>query len=104
MCCPLQESLFGQSAVSTDVASAKGEEDKDAHHGELVQAGGGVSFPLVDCGQLLVILSSRTLLLEQLPRVASLTVLPFVICWSNSVFSLVPQCLNVVQFVAYSPL
>ena len=47
MRCPLQESLLGQSAVSAGVAAAKGEEDKDAHHDELVQAAGGVFVPLV---------------------------------------------------------
>ena len=45
--CPLQESLLGRSAVSAGVAAAKGEEDKDAHHDELVQAAGGVFVPLV---------------------------------------------------------
>ena len=45
--CPLQESLLGRSAVSAGVAAAKGEEDKDAHHDELVQADGGVFVPLV---------------------------------------------------------
>ena len=45
--CPLQESLLGQSAVSAGVAAAKGEEDKDAHHDELVQAAGGIFVPLV---------------------------------------------------------
>ena len=45
--CPLQESLLGRSAVSASVAAAKGEEDKDAHHDELVQAAGGVFVPLV---------------------------------------------------------
>ena len=29
------------------MAAAKGEEDKDAHHDELVQAAGGVFVPLV---------------------------------------------------------
>ena len=45
--CPLQESLLGRSAVSAGVAAAKGEEDKDAHHDELVQAAGDVFVPLV---------------------------------------------------------
>ena len=45
--CPLQESLLGRSAVSAGVAAVKGEEDKDAHHDELVQAAGGVFVPLV---------------------------------------------------------
>ena len=44
--CPLLESLLGWSAVSAGVAAAKGEEDKDAHHDELVQAVGGVFVPL----------------------------------------------------------
>ena len=33
---PLQEYLLGRSAVSAGVAADKGEEDKDAHHDELV--------------------------------------------------------------------
>ena len=45
--CPLQESLLGRSAVSAGVAAAKGEENKDANHDELVQAAGGVFLPLV---------------------------------------------------------
>ena len=45
--CPLQESLLGRSAVSAGVAAVKGEEDKDAHYDELVQAAGGVFVPLV---------------------------------------------------------
>ena len=32
----LQEYLLGRSAVSAGVAADKGEEDKDAHHDELV--------------------------------------------------------------------
>ena len=38
---------MSRSAVSAGVAAAKGEEDKDAHHDELVQAAGGVFVPLV---------------------------------------------------------
>ena len=45
--CPLQESLLSRSAISAGVAAAKGEEDKDAHHDELVQAAGSVFVPLV---------------------------------------------------------
>ena len=45
--CPLQESLLGRSAVSAGVAADNREEDKDAHHDELVQAAGSVFVPLV---------------------------------------------------------
>ena len=45
--CPLQESLLGESAVSAGVDTAKGEEDKNAHHDELVQAAGGIFVALV---------------------------------------------------------
>ena len=34
--CLLQKSLLGRSAVSAGVTAAKGEEEKDAHHDELV--------------------------------------------------------------------
>ena len=43
----LKESLSGRSAVSAGMVVARGEEDKDAHYDELVQAGSGVFFPLV---------------------------------------------------------
>ena len=66
--CPLQESLLGRSAVLAGVAAAKGEEDKDAHHDELVQAAVLEVFlspwwlSSWVCGLLLVVLSCRILL------------------------------------------
>ena len=39
--------MLGRSAVSAGVAAAKGEEDKDVHHDELVQSAGGIFVPLL---------------------------------------------------------